>query len=126
MKNKREISISYSLQLRLAALLLHRTTSRMTSNVRPELRMFIGAFGSDVSHDFPPVFVRAQSDNEASLFESQASTIVALTKNCKSAKIVRDLQDVPAGCGSSVVTPSVVVHILVRVSTCSIPMDYRH
>ncbi|KAI0933300.1 hypothetical protein AcV7_004807 [Taiwanofungus camphoratus] len=60
------------------------------------------------------LFVRAQSDNEASLFESQASTIVALTKNCKSAKIVRDLQDVPAGCGSSVVTPSVVVHILVR------------
>jgi valyl-tRNA synthetase len=48
--------------------------------------------------------------------ESQLSTIVTLSKGCKSAKVVRDIDEVPAGCGSAVVSHSVAVHTLVRVS----------
>ena len=62
------------------------------------------------------VFLHVQSDHEEALFKSQSSTIVALTKGCKSGNVVRDLEDVPAGCGSAVVTSTVVVHVLVRVS----------
>ena len=64
------------------------------------------------------MFVQVQSDQEAKLFESQAFTIVTLTKGCKSLKVVGDINDVPAGCGSEFLTPTVVIHILVRVSYC--------
>lgn len=60
------------------------------------------------------LFIRASTEKEAQLFESQAPTIVSLTKGCKSAKVVRELSDVPPGCGSAVLTPTVVVHLLVR------------
>lgn len=59
-------------------------------------------------------FLHVQSDEEAALFESQIPTIVALTKGCKSAKVIRDLNDIPAGCGGDVVTPTIAVHTLVR------------
>jgi hypothetical protein len=62
------------------------------------------------------VFIQAQSEQEAKLFESQVPTIVTLTKGCKSVEVVRDIQEIPAGCGSAVLTPTVAVHILVRVS----------
>ena len=39
---------------------------------------------------WPPVFVQVESDQEAKLFESQASTIVTLIKGCKSVKFVKD------------------------------------
>ncbi|KAK0461790.1 tRNA synthetases class I-domain-containing protein [Desarmillaria tabescens] len=57
-------------------------------------------------------FIHAQDD--ARLIESQLPTMVALTKGCKSAVVVSDSKDVPAGCGSSVVTKSIVIHTLVR------------
>ncbi|OBZ72804.1 Valine--tRNA ligase, mitochondrial [Grifola frondosa] len=60
------------------------------------------------------LFVRAQTDAEASLFESQIPTMTALTKNCKSINVVRDLSSVPAGCGAAVLTSTIVMHILVR------------
>ncbi|KAF7371107.1 Valyl-tRNA synthetase [Mycena sanguinolenta] len=60
------------------------------------------------------LFLHVQTDEEAALFESQVSTIVALTKGCKSAKVVRDLKDIPEGCGGTVVTPTIAVHALVR------------
>lgn len=56
-----------------------------------------------------------QLDSEASLLESQIPTIVTLIKNCKSAQVVRDIQEVPAGCGSTVLTSSVTIHLLVKV-----------
>ncbi|KII90336.1 hypothetical protein PLICRDRAFT_136533 [Plicaturopsis crispa FD-325 SS-3] len=59
------------------------------------------------------LFIHASS-NEAPLFESQRATVVALTKGCKSVSVVQDAKDVPAGCGSAIVSPTVVVHILVR------------
>ncbi|KIM79390.1 hypothetical protein PILCRDRAFT_792056 [Piloderma croceum F 1598] len=59
-------------------------------------------------------FVHVQSAREEAIFLSQAPTIVTLTKGCTSAKVVRDLKDIPAGCGSSVLTPTVAVHVLVR------------
>jgi len=57
-----------------------------------------------------------QDDVEAALLGSQLPTIVALTKGCKSAIVVRNLSDIPAGCGAAVVTPTVAVHVLVKVS----------
>ncbi|KAF9650388.1 hypothetical protein BDM02DRAFT_3185428 [Thelephora ganbajun] len=60
------------------------------------------------------LFIQVQSDQEAKLFESQAPTIVTLIKGCKSVKVVKDINDVPAGCGSGILTPTVVIHVLVR------------
>jgi valyl-tRNA synthetase len=62
------------------------------------------------------VFIRVQSDNDAALFQSQAPTIVALTKGGKSAKVVKELGDIPDGCGSTVLTPTITIFVLVRVS----------
>ena len=62
------------------------------------------------------VFFHVQSNKEAVLFDSQLPTIVALTKGCKSAAVVRELKEIPPGCGSAVVTSTVAVHTLVRVS----------
>ncbi|KAF6762787.1 valine-tRNA ligase [Ephemerocybe angulata] len=59
-------------------------------------------------------FIQVQSDADAQLFESQIPTIVTLTKGGKSAKVVRDVSEIPDGCGSAVVTANVVVHTLVK------------
>ncbi|KDQ24550.1 hypothetical protein PLEOSDRAFT_1094347 [Pleurotus ostreatus PC15] len=59
-------------------------------------------------------FFHAQTDEEAKLLESQIPTIVTLTKGCKSAQVVRDLSQIPPGCGGSIVTATVAVHTLVR------------
>ena len=69
------------------------------------------------------MLLQVQSDQEAKLFESQAPTIVTLIKGCKSVKVVKDINDVPAGCGSEILTPTVVIHILVRVSTRSLTLS---
>jgi valyl-tRNA synthetase len=55
-----------------------------------------------------------QNDPEATLLESQVPTIVALTKGCKSAQVVRSASEIPEGCGAIVVTSTVTVHTLVR------------
>ncbi|KIK07612.1 hypothetical protein K443DRAFT_673192 [Laccaria amethystina LaAM-08-1] len=59
-------------------------------------------------------FIHAQADHEAELFQSQLFTIVALTKGCKSAEVVRQLSEIPSGCGGGVVTSSIAIHTLVR------------
>ena len=69
------------------------------------------------------MFVQAQSDQEVALFESQAPTIATLIKGCKSLKVVKDINDVPAGCGSEILTPTTVIHVLVRVSVLSPPQS---
>ncbi|KAF8638127.1 hypothetical protein AX17_002426 [Amanita inopinata Kibby_2008] len=60
------------------------------------------------------LFYCIQNDAEVALFESQLPTIVALTKGCKSAKVVKDVADIATGCGASVVTPTIAVHVLVK------------
>lgn len=65
------------------------------------------------------MFIQVQSDQEAKLFESQAPMIVTLIKGCKSVQVVKDVNDIPAGCGSGILTPTVVIHVLVRVSAPS-------
>ncbi|KAI9450848.1 hypothetical protein BJY52DRAFT_1226968 [Lactarius psammicola] len=55
-----------------------------------------------------------QDGAEAALFESQKGVITTLTKGCKSAKVVRDASEIPPGCGSTVLTSTISVHILVR------------
>jgi valyl-tRNA synthetase len=59
-------------------------------------------------------FYHVQSDNDASLFQSQTPTIVALTKGCKSASVVRTSDGIPPGCGSQVLTPDITIHVLVK------------
>ncbi|KAH8113121.1 tRNA synthetases class I-domain-containing protein [Phellopilus nigrolimitatus] len=60
------------------------------------------------------LFFLAQTDAEAAVFESQLPTIATLTKGCKSTRLARSAQDVPTGCGSAVLMPTVSVHLLVR------------
>ncbi|KAG8933507.1 hypothetical protein FRC02_011707 [Tulasnella sp. 418] len=54
------------------------------------------------------------SPADAAVFESQCPTIVALTKGCKSASVVTDIKDVPAGCGSAIINADISVHVLVK------------
>ena len=61
------------------------------------------------------MYIRAETSTEAELFTSQVPTFLALTKNCKSVEVVRDISGVPEGCGSEVLTPTIFTHILVRV-----------
>ena len=63
------------------------------------------------------VWIRADTDADAALVESQLPTVLALMKNTKSAQVVRTLDAVPAGCGSGVISPAIVAYILVRVRT---------
>ncbi|TDL17084.1 hypothetical protein BD410DRAFT_754782 [Rickenella mellea] len=60
------------------------------------------------------LFFLVQSATEAAVFESQLPTITALIKGCKVAKVAYTSSDIPAGCGSSVLSPSIAVHLLVR------------
>jgi valyl-tRNA synthetase len=66
-----------------------------------------------------PVFVQVQSDQETKLFELQTPAIGTLIKGCKSVKVVKDINEVPAGCGSEILTPTIVIHVLVRVRESS-------
>ncbi|ESK83669.1 valine-trna ligase [Moniliophthora roreri MCA 2997] len=59
-------------------------------------------------------FLHTKDARESTLLESQTATIATLTKGCKSAQVVKDLAEVPAGCGSAVVTSTITVHTLVR------------
>jgi valyl-tRNA synthetase len=61
------------------------------------------------------VFLHIRDGAEAALFESQKGVITTLTKGCKSVEVVRDAGEIPPGCGSTVLTSTIGVHILVRV-----------
>jgi len=60
------------------------------------------------------LFIHVQNDSEAALFETQVLTIVALTKGCKSTKVVRSISEIPGGCGASVATSTITVHTRVK------------
>ena len=62
------------------------------------------------------VFLHILDDEVAALFESQRGVITTLTKGCKSVEVVRDVSKIPSGCGSTVLTSTISLHILVRVS----------
>lgn len=91
-----------------------RIPSRAIYNVGSMLivTLHFEVFRSDIRHI---VFIQVKTDEEEQLFAPQMPTVVALSKGCKSAQVVRDAADVPAGCGSAVVTPTIIVHTLVRV-----------
>ncbi|PVG02364.1 putative VAS1-valyl-tRNA synthetase [Serendipita vermifera] len=55
-------------------------------------------------------YILSSSDKEATILSSELETIKALTKNVKSLKVVRATADVPAGCGSSVLTSESSLH----------------
>lgn len=56
-------------------------------------------------------YIRASSDKEANILSSELETIKALAKLVKSLKVVRNTQDVPAGCGSAVLTTDSSIHL---------------
>ena len=60
--------------------------------------------------------ILSTSANEFEMLASQAPTIAALSKGCKSANVVADASGVPPGCGSIVIGPTATVYILVKVS----------
>ncbi|KAI0258885.1 tRNA synthetases class I-domain-containing protein [Gloeopeniophorella convolvens] len=60
------------------------------------------------------IYLHTQDQAEASLFESQKDVITTLTKGCKFVEVVNDISKIPPGCGSTVLTSSISVHILVR------------
>jgi hypothetical protein len=113
----KKASTSYSLAFEQVDHLQHLIACKQISNV-----CSLSIFSTSFTYYFP-VFIHAQSDQEAALFESQASTMVTLTKGCKSVKVVRDIQEVPAGCGSAILTQTVAVHILVRVNPNSVSFN---
>lgn len=46
--------------------------------------------------------------------------MIALTKGAKSYEVVQALADVPAGCVSEILSPTLIAHLLVRVSQSSL------
>lgn len=106
-------STSSSLRLSSLADSLLRTTSSRTCTVcfKPPV------IARDAHPSIRVVYIRAEKDAEAELFQSQVPTFLALTKNCKTVEVVRDIAGVPSGCGSEVLTPTTFVHVLVRVCT---------
>jgi len=60
------------------------------------------------------IFLHVRDGAEAALFESQKGVITTLTKGCKSVEVIREASEIPPGCGSTVLTPTIGVHILVR------------
>jgi valyl-tRNA synthetase len=61
------------------------------------------------------VYLHVQSQEEVEVFESQLRAIRTLVKGCKSVQVVRSAEEIPTGCGSQVLTPTIAVHILVLV-----------
>jgi len=49
-----------------------------------------------------------------SLLQSQAPTIQALTKGCKSVNVLTNSAEIPLGCGSAVVSADCSIHLLVK------------
>ncbi|KAF8337423.1 tRNA synthetases class I-domain-containing protein [Cantharellus anzutake] len=58
--------------------------------------------------------ILSTSQNEHGMLASQAPTIGALSKGCKSANVVADSTEVPTGCGSVVLSPTATVFVLVK------------
>lgn len=56
------------------------------------------------------------SPNESTMLAAQSPTIVALVKGCKSATVVSNSSEVPEGCGSAVLSPTLTVYLLVKVN----------
>ncbi|KAG8720843.1 hypothetical protein FRC08_017884 [Ceratobasidium sp. 394] len=57
------------------------------------------------------VFISSTASDEAEMISSQTPTISSLVKGCKSATVT---SDVPEGCGSVVLSPTLTVHLLVK------------
>ncbi|KAG8215823.1 tRNA synthetases class I-domain-containing protein [Butyriboletus roseoflavus] len=61
------------------------------------------------------LYIHVQTPEEKALFESQSSTIGALTKGCTKVEVIQESSSqIPAGCGSVVVSSSVVVYLQVQ------------
>ncbi|KAF8130592.1 tRNA synthetases class I-domain-containing protein [Boletus edulis] len=61
------------------------------------------------------LFIHVQSPEEKALFESQVPTISALTKGCSKLEVIQgSSSQIPAGCGSAVVSSTVVVYLQVQ------------
>ena len=68
--------------------------------------------------------ILSTSPNENAVLMNQTSTIVPLVKGCKSAKVISDASRVPDGCGSAVLSPTLTVYLLVKVSRKEVKMNH--
>ncbi|KAI9568346.1 tRNA synthetases class I-domain-containing protein [Boletus coccyginus] len=61
------------------------------------------------------LFIHVQTSEEKALFESQVPTVIALTKGCSKVEVIQgSSSQIPAGCGSAVVSSTVVVYLQVQ------------
>lgn len=72
------------------------------------------------------VYVLSQNSEEAKSITSQVPTMVALTKGCKSATVVTSSDGIPEGCGSTVLSSTLSVYILVKVSDTGASVETKH
>lgn len=124
LKTRREISTLSSRSSLPVDRLLRLTMYKIISNVGDRLPVYCLLLL--ITFLSISVFFRVLSDNDAVLFESQLPTIISLIKGCQSAKVVRTLEEVPEGCGSLVISPDVIVHVLVRVGSVSCALRFQY
>ena len=67
------------------------------------------------------VYILSSSDSEASILSAEIETIKGLTKVLRSAEVVRQVADVPPGCGSSLLSADSALHIDVAVGLLFYP-----
>ncbi|KAF9236793.1 tRNA synthetases class I-domain-containing protein [Melanogaster broomeanus] len=61
------------------------------------------------------LFIHVQTNEERGLFESQAPTMITLTKGCTKVDVIQGSSSrLPTGCGSAVVSSTVVVYLQVQ------------
>lgn len=60
------------------------------------------------------LFIHASDVSETDLFHSQAPTISSLIKGCTKVAVIGDLSQLPPGCGSTAVSPTVAVYLAVQ------------
>jgi len=60
------------------------------------------------------VFAHSSDEAERAMLASQAPTIIGMVKGCSAVDVVGNVDDVPGGCGSQVLSSSLVIYILIK------------
>jgi hypothetical protein len=63
------------------------------------------------------VYAHSNDAIERTMLSTQVPTIVGMVKGCSSVNIVENNKEVPDGCGSQVLSPSLTIYILVKVNS---------
>ncbi|KAI6108704.1 tRNA synthetases class I-domain-containing protein [Pisolithus croceorrhizus] len=60
------------------------------------------------------LFIHASDAGETKLLESQAPTMASLIKGCSKVAVIGDLSQLPPGCGSTALSPTVAIYLAVQ------------